>query len=57
MAKEIKCDRCECHLGWLESGSKIIRGTVYLCRSCDTKLRTKETDANIDYLKNIFGMK
>ena len=42
MAKRIECVKCCKNLGKLEKGSRIRKGTVYLCKECYDKLKTAE---------------
>lgn len=61
--KEIHCEMCNKYLGYIESGSKIRKGTVHLCESCIYNLTVSQykktthtkTDEMFSDFGNLFG--
>jgi len=50
---KIYCIHCKKLVGEIEPGSKIRKGTVYLCAACS---HTND-DRVLDFLKNTFGIR
>jgi len=55
--KIIYCEYCDKKVAEIESGSKIRKGTVFVCRECDNPEPPKPNDETLDALREIMGMR
>jgi ribosome-binding protein aMBF1 (putative translation factor) len=56
--KDVYCEKCGKKVAELEPGTKIRKGTVFICRDCwEPPKKKQDYQPSLDDLRNFLGMK